>query len=86
MTAHTQSPIDWYPWQLGTFHPQTCGGHWYVNQEPSLTDTKLNAERAYHSTGKYQVVHLHPHGVCIAKLCIAYGRREEIPSLATGAI
>lgn len=64
---------DWQPWRLGLLDNPPCGGHSYAEDNVVLGDVKKSAERAFRSTGRYQVVHLHRHGERCAGNCIAYG-------------
>lgn len=69
----------WQPWTLGSFHPGDCGGHIYMHSSMQLTDCKRKGEKAYHTTGKWQVVHRHPQGENCWPACEAYGTQSEVP-------
>jgi len=69
----------WQPWTLGPFHPEDCGGHIYVLSSGQLTDSRRKGEKAYHSTGKWQVVHHHLQGENCHPACEAYGLKSEVP-------
>lgn len=73
---------DWYPWRLGTYFPQDCGGHSYIYHPGQLGDTKRLAEKARRSSGQWQVVHHHEPGQRCDDTCEAYGLPGEVPQPA----
>jgi hypothetical protein len=78
----TREDCDWYPWSLGTYWPEGCGGHSYIYHPGQLHDTKKSAEKSRLSGGRlWQVVHRHEPGKrCDG--CEVFGTEEEIPKLA----
>lgn len=68
---------SWQPWTLGSFFPADCGGHIYMHSSVQLTDCRRKGEKAFHSAGKWQVVHHHPQGESCSDECEAYG--IEVP-------
>jgi hypothetical protein len=71
----------WQDWSLQAFMDELCGGHWYINHETSTQDVIRQAERAYYTGGKYQVMHRHPHGDGCVLGCRAFGREGAVPRL-----
>lgn len=71
---------DWEPWELGTYRPDTCGGHSFAATSGLVTDGRKLCEKAYRSTGKFQILHHHELGDQCIDRCEVYGR--EVPRLA----
>ncbi len=74
-----QTDPDWEPWRLGTFWPPECGGHSYMHSTVQLVDLRRMGEKAFRSSGRFQVLHHHKQGQSCNDDCEAYG--EGVPRL-----
>ncbi len=74
-----QGDPDWEPWLLGEYRPDTCGAVNYVYSNGQVVDSKRMAEKAYRSTRKFQVLHMHGPDERCADRCQVYG--AEVPRL-----
>lgn len=64
---------DWHDWDLDDYSGPSVGGHGYCLHDNALTDHRRKAEKAYHATGKNQVVHRHPNGQLCEDTCQVFG-------------
>lgn len=64
---------DWQPWDLNNFRGSTVGGHSFCLYPNATTDHRRKAEKAWHATGKCQVVHYHPEGENCLDRCEVFG-------------
>lgn len=73
--------VGWRTWVYGDRFEEGCGGHLYYQHPNQRTDIARKAEKAWYSTGHYQVVHSHPaNGHCEGDVpCAYFGCEVTLP-------
>lgn len=68
--------LEWTQWTMDNYHPDECGGHSFRHSSTQATDQKRKAEKAFLSSGKWQVAHAHDQNQRCGTDCEVIGHEQ----------